>query len=1305
MPDILELKEGVAIPPIVILCRLDDNKGQVRHWSTAGCQEGSISYEKRLLWEAPNSWKLVVDPTQDGAGSIVVLAANADGLISQLNREGALNGASLQVWAGTLNGDNVEAKVPVWNGLLSGVSSLDDRSARLTVVSRLSAMRSSFPPMRIQRTCAWSFPANAEQRQQACSSGEDGRYDSSFRCGYSPDVEGGVGNLDSGGQPFTTCDYSRGSCEARGMFATDGANRPTRRFSGVEYVPPSILVRGYGESSGRLSNLVQLEAKFNDIVPVVYGMGWLQAPVVFSRNDGNLTHAEVLLGLGEIDSIVKVVVNGYEIPQGISGKNMTSTGWYNLVSKGNRTGSFNLDFANSSSAPQGDPYGSMAFLSVVVPNAVSTGKSAPKVEVLMRGVKVPVLDATGALVAEAWSQNPAWILCDMLRRCGWKLDELDLPSIIYAAGFCDEIISGTTFDGTPISVPRFKTNLVITRKYSLGELLRSVRLAAMLQLRLSAEGKLQIVPETTLANSQSEPMPGGNSTEAVLSGWPVYEFGDGVENPGGILLKPNGEPDFRMSAKASSECPNRVNFEFQDELNEFRQDSISIADHEDIRMRRQEIVQNLPVIGVPNELQAQRVCQNWLNKSLSGNVYVEFRTSFRGMHIRPGDLIALTYAKYGLDRALFRVLEVEMDSLLRWVRISAQIHMDYWYSDSAALRYDSLRRYAWNNSKPRSVVGTLVTAGEVVFDATESLLVRADNSRACALAIPYLKPPTSEGCQVSIPKVSFHYALLSGGSLAANTNYFYQVTAMDSAGIESAPSSLIPVYSGNGSSPCSVQLQGLSVSAGTVAMNIYRGRSPHRLVRVASGVAPGSEWTDTGLPEMAAVAPDGEFRGVRAYWRQIFSPAFQAQTLTETEVGRSDLGLEAGKWVGKKLFISSGRGAGQERAIRNNTETLVEVERGWTIAPDSTSRFMLLDAGWTLAQDSDTGLLVVELPPYGGQSFQVSLRTIARDGSEQNYFESPVVNWQVGVGSTSGGDLDVPTRPEFSFRLTGDGTLVFAGLSFFEPQNLRTVYAGKLGLYFWDELRSPTTLSLDATLTATATEVNLTSLPSGVEPGFVFQLGRELLQVSAVSTELGTATVVRGRFDTLPGTHAAGKPLFPLQKREHLFPFVEGYFTSEAAADFEYSFRMPNVRIAAADFVLYNRIGPSAISEGNLTAIQGDGVRTLSGGQLLLSSDGYLSIQASAGSFAVVDRQTVIGNVYAYVREAPQGAPINLLLRVNDEVYCSLEILAEQFSSSMFSGFNLPPIPEGSRISLDIVNVPPAASGSPGRDLTVLLQV
>ena len=62
---------------------------------------------------------------------------------------------------------------------------------------------------------------------------------------------------------------------------------------------------------------------------------------MFARNDGNLTHLEVLLGTGEIQSVLKVLVNDIEISAGEAGRDMTATGWFNVVGHGSRSGAFN----------------------------------------------------------------------------------------------------------------------------------------------------------------------------------------------------------------------------------------------------------------------------------------------------------------------------------------------------------------------------------------------------------------------------------------------------------------------------------------------------------------------------------------------------------------------------------------------------------------------------------------------------------------------------------------------------------------------------------------------------------------------------------------------------------------------------------------------------------------------------------------------------------------------------------------------------------------------------------------------------
>ena len=138
-------------------------------------------------------------------------------------------------------------------------------------------------------------------------------------------------------------------------------------------------------------------------MPLVYGTQWHSPDVVFSRNDGNLTHMEVLLGMGEIDGILKVLVNGIQIPAGTPGANMTSTGWYNVISAGGRNGRQDDNFTDAQGSPLGDPYGSMAYLAVVVPNRVNDGGSVPAVQVLLRGLRLGQFDDPAPSV---WRHDP-----------------------------------------------------------------------------------------------------------------------------------------------------------------------------------------------------------------------------------------------------------------------------------------------------------------------------------------------------------------------------------------------------------------------------------------------------------------------------------------------------------------------------------------------------------------------------------------------------------------------------------------------------------------------------------------------------------------------------------------------------------------------------------------------------------------------------------------------------------------------------------------------------------------------------------
>ncbi len=129
--------------------------------------------------------------------------------------------------------------------------------------------------------------------------------------------------------------------------------------------------------------------------------------------------------------------------------------------------------------------------------------------------------------SNGYTNNPAWMILDILRRCGWSTADLNMPTFASSAAFCDTLISTTDLNGNPLQVPRYECNLIITKRQSAATIVRGIRVASSLMLRYGPTGLLELLPETTLAAQQPALPDGGNSTEGLDGGWPAYEFSDG----------------------------------------------------------------------------------------------------------------------------------------------------------------------------------------------------------------------------------------------------------------------------------------------------------------------------------------------------------------------------------------------------------------------------------------------------------------------------------------------------------------------------------------------------------------------------------------------------------------------------------------------------------------------------------------------------------------------------------------------------------------------------------------------------------
>jgi hypothetical protein len=586
-------------PLVVFNCVLAD--GQTENWCTHAITIGSVNYDARVLQHSNFDIQTASDQGVDGSPKITVVLANADSYFSEIEQSTGFKGAQLTVgflFYDLVNNVPLTDVLVVFQGICNPPDQIKESTFRLSAGNRMNLQRLTVPPVHIQRRCPWDFPTTLAQRKEAVNGGADGQYSPFYRCGYSADVQGGTGNLNNGAA-YTSCGYVRSDCQARGMWT---------RFGGIEFVPPVISVRGYGKD-WQASALSVNQARYNDFVPMVYGTAWYYPPIVFARNDGNLTRMEVLLGMGQMQGVLTVLVNGYEIPLGINGRNMTGTGWYNVVTLGTRDGGFDLNFVDSNGNPLGDPYGSMAYLSVVVPNVMSSGMSLPTVEVLAQGLQIPVYDASGNYLNNQFSSNPAWILLDLLRRCGWAASEIDITSFAAVAAYCDEQINSTDLNGNPIQIPRFQCNLVLQNKRSGGDVVRGIRNAARLYLTYGPGGVLQLQVENTIALQQPNKPVNSNSTEPLNGGWPSYEFGDGSNGFSGILRLPTGEPSVTLTSRNIADTPNSYSVEFQDGLNNYQQDSYNLFDPDDIDLTGQEVSATLMALGLPNYDQAARMLQ------------------------------------------------------------------------------------------------------------------------------------------------------------------------------------------------------------------------------------------------------------------------------------------------------------------------------------------------------------------------------------------------------------------------------------------------------------------------------------------------------------------------------------------------------------------------------------------------------------------------------------------------------------------------------------------------------------------------
>jgi len=1308
MTSIYALKEATVAATPILCFEIQLWDGYTLRFASQAITIEGQSYEKRIVAQQLHDSALGGDDAIGYYARVTFSLANTDGLLTQIESTRGFRGATVTVRFVFLEPGDVASTVDaivVFRGIADGPSLIDEIRLTLSAENRFARFHAKLPATPIQRRCPWHFPYDSETRMEAATGAEDGPHSLFYRCGYSPDVAGGSGSLD-GSIPFNSCQGTRDDCGRRGMLNEDALHRATRRFGGFTYLPPSILVRTHGSRSLQPAEVYANQANGNDIVPLVYGKGWLVPPLIHSANDGNLTRLLYVVADGEIDGIERLIVNGVEIPAAVEGRDMTSTGWYKILASGSRTGTFLPKPDNDGVYTESDPHGSMTTLLVVIPNAMHKGSGKPKAELLLRGLRLLKVSVDGETVERLHTDNPAWVMLDLLLRSGWRRAELHLPSFAIAAQHCSYGVQVGLWNGITQTQPRFSCNLVLQKRRSVGELLRGLREGSCLFLRERFDGKLELVIESTLAQQQASKSEFSNAASMLSGGWPTYEFGDGTEGRGGILRAANGAPNFRLFSKPLASCPNRIHAEFQDLWNDLQTDRISLFDSREIRRSRQEISASSKALGLSTYHQAARSVYLQLKRSIDGNRFVEFQTGLRGIGIRPGDLITVTYTNYGLARQLFRVIKVRPSENLQSAWITAQWHDDSWFADTIMDEIGGLDRYrnpASIYGTPRPLSGSLVQLnGTSAFDINETPVMISDGSYRVTINCGFLVPPRRLAATLPTPLCALAPTVTPSGALPSGETYYYRLSAANADGDETALTSPIGANAPSAGVGYAVSINAISAPPEAAVIHVYRGISSDIMYRIATLAASAGGYSDTGAEYLPIVPVDPNFDHANFYWRGEIYPATAVSAAGASIVVSATSTWDENQFQGKIVRILSGKGSAQERTVLSNNANTLFVDR-WAVPPDSSSTFAIVEPVWNLGGKVTSSPASFDVPNQAGSVVHVLGVAANALDLEAPIDRAVITRWQIGGGSVFPIDIAAPDQPFFTLGSDGAGMLHLSNIGFESLEHTQTIQSGTLQLYYYEELRDLPTSRLTVAATPAETEIHFDSEP-GLFAGDHFQLGREILRVVDIGSS-ASLIVERGVLGSVAEEHAAGMSPFSLSLRGMAFAIPLQFFGSPASGAFRQSFYLPHARVAAAQLMFTNGIGPGAVGQQIFTPLVDYGLRSGYGGQYSLYVEGYLAIENDAAIPMIVDRDHSVRDVYATLESPPTAGPVALNILLDGALYCSLTFAQDSVFSNVVSGTFLQPLRAGSRISVDITSVVHYGNTIPGKDLSIRIRL
>lgn len=832
-----------------------------------GFQYGGQDYHGRISSHDIPALQALSEQGIDQLPAVTLHLADADKWLMQYELAHGWRGALLEVrlvfWDADTATFSTNAYVK-FSGVCSGANA-DDLTLTVSATAR-NPQKTLLPPTLIQKRCPWLFPATAAQKAEA------GNPDSAFyRCGYT-----GVADW---------CDYTAQRCKALNNW---------NRFGGVQFDPPAAWrSKSYLEGKTVEGKNVGPDQLYGQPVPLVYGTAWVDCPVANTMGEGNSTHWEAIVCDGEVDDIIKVIAQDVEVPRTTSrsGTPYWVQDWlfcWRPVTWGTRDGSPNQGALYNG---RGDSYGSICVIEGVVPKKLAESAGRPATRVLVRGPKIRTYSDpnTWTLTGDPGNRNPVWILMDLLVRSGWNYADLDIQSFIDAALYCDELVTYTNAEGVESTHPRYSCSIAIQDRRSAAQLIRGVRQAGNLILvTRDTDGKKQVRVKMTLADQQpaavngsnyNTPVPSKGHAGGAANGYVAYHF-----NESSILADDKGAPQARVYQEPLSDAPNRISFAFRDADNWYAEDSFTRIDTADVARIGQEIGGTFAPEGIDSYDAAKRISAIFLAETLRGNsrldtggtYYVEFSTTVKVAHLRAGDIVMLSLARYNWANQLFRVLKIQPRTDFETCNVTLAWHSDDWYTDAWGQAADPQAIQQHRNRLPRPAYpwapysvqppagDSMFAREDWTFGITQVYTLAADGTNLVHLAITGCVP-VNQFASLGAPKTALQLTTANtGGTIpGGNRGYYVAVCGKDADGKVTAPSYIASTIVTDPGSTNTLTIAVPAWGSGTVGYSVFTGLAPHKLTWQVDGPGTPASIMLTAFKERTWGMPDVEFDHLR----------------------------------------------------------------------------------------------------------------------------------------------------------------------------------------------------------------------------------------------------------------------------------------------------------------------------------------------------------------------------------------------------------------------------------------------------------